>query len=1628
MSKRPHLHSYVALLASMAFLSSCAETVDDISRLAGNKLKKTDLEGTWYYLQTVIDVPPTSTFSVTGETSRNEKIRWSIQEKYLVGYRAYPLVPGSEAPLENGDLFYDKDYTENPVVAYPILSHYDIGRSYNSATGEQTNVIEENTYDRPWYEREYIHVDWSQNLITNFDFVSTPMAWNEEGPAGPVITPIAYFVPEEIGGEDAWRRETEEDGSLKYFDFVGKLFVEPDPTGCLYYWMNYGTGDCTNAEVKIRSSFAKVVDDEAYESYQYDDVMMSKFGFFRSERTTYDQKQGYTDSGRRLMINRHNIWEASFEKDNNGNYKRDENGMKIPIPLKDRKVKTVPYYISEEFPRDPNMLAAAWDVMNQWNDAAVASVATIQGKDVSEYARTPIFVCCHNPVENGDDPACGQIGFSPRFGDLRYSSIHWVNADQPEGPLGYGPSITDPVTGETIAGKAHIYGASLDTYATYFLDIIRMANDDIDPDEFISGAYFNRDVLDRLYSHTDPERLHPDLKNIELDAERQNLKAHVRNAGQSAPGAKQRLERQQKRMQSKIEGYTPYSPTAANARYEDLMNKGFVGRHVNTAVQDALKSAGLSATTDDVAKRISPAWVHKQRAALKTAIEHNILLPEFFETSADGIARQYLGRTDYDNIWNELRIELFKATTLHEVGHTMGLRHNFQGSYDSLNYFPNYWDLRKETLPQKGATLTYADLFKQSSLTEDQIDGRMRDYQYSSIMDYGYSAQSDLMGLGSYDKAAFAFGYGSGYEEVSGDDPRCDQNGAVHVSGKCLVQRPGPVEIFAKNRGELGEAGKLLTRSETRFGHTVRYDDTDIPNINILERYHYSTIANAFPSLDDLQDRKWMRYDDYLANAPKDALSDEQPVRVPYAFCSDEWDEQMLSCRVFDQGADPYELVQTQVNHWRAFYYFDNFRRDRFGWWDGSVLYNTFFRNFLPLADYHQFWWFSENGFDNMFDASFERAAYTAFNLLIEALQTPPYGEYCRSRTDGTLLPLSEDPNQNDHRGAAIDDHYKVKAYCMPGEDRIQVLQGDGRRRLSRYAMDTGYYSFERPFEAGHWWTTMAAVWALTEPDASVIGVDADAGTYAIGFYNMFPEEINKIAAGILMDDPSLLAPNYKITGDRDQNGVLDGELRFVPPVALWYCKENNGELGFDGMCDWAKINPETGEEIEAQADASLKLPLYSTCSQDEDCLGFDGSNDAPKCLNHTTTKKVCTISCGGWRTCNNDCSQWMKACNDSPDDCAPRPSFCNAEGACTMDSPCGDGESCNRNGACIPSGGLNAPACSAENPFGACDDAYKVCHNGKCEYDTVLVQTDPTLYLVDDILFWGLLETSAGGDLNYQNSIRVFRMGTDEEETADNKDFEVVSFTDPQDGQMYGAISDRCGVDTFEGGHIGQCGSCNKNSDCTGYLGEFYGSFFCDMILEGEGGRCLQDCGGGLESICSEGYTCTGLADEHGDIVVHYCLPVTSTEEAVCLGYDHACDANHPHGDCPEGQGCVNGVCVDPIEKSPLCVERQPSIGTRLVKAAQSYSKDYKDALNAYNEGMMDEGGTDTACEEGQTQTCSCDGHNWVRYCENGKFGACACEEFRYWDLMGKRWKFDALMTNINFLRAYHAYFKNVY
>ena len=130
----------------------------------------------FYYRKTTVAVPPTSSYSFDGLMGDMYKVRFEISGDgtLLMGYRAFDYAPGSQNPSTGG-----ANNKDTPFLIFKITSHFDIKREYNPATGEETNVISENTSDRPWSDRKYMRVDWSKNLAegTPDQMATDPLYW-----------------------------------------------------------------------------------------------------------------------------------------------------------------------------------------------------------------------------------------------------------------------------------------------------------------------------------------------------------------------------------------------------------------------------------------------------------------------------------------------------------------------------------------------------------------------------------------------------------------------------------------------------------------------------------------------------------------------------------------------------------------------------------------------------------------------------------------------------------------------------------------------------------------------------------------------------------------------------------------------------------------------------------------------------------------------------------------------------------------------------------------------------------------------------------------------------------------------------------------------------------------------------------------------------------------------------------------------------------------------------------------------------------------------------------------------------------------------------------------------------------
>src|SRR6185295_6405081 len=96
-------------------------------------------------------------------------------------------------------------------------------------------------------------------------------------------------------------------------------------------------------------------------------------------------------------------------------------------------------------------------------------------------------------------------------------------------------------------------------------------------------------------------------------------------------------------------------------------------------------------------------------------------------------------RARVDKMWNYLRGRMNYAVILHEMGHTVGFRHNFTSSYDKANYRPQYWQLRTHngtvTDPCTGSMKDGSDCVGPrywDPLTQEEIDNSIWTWMHTT--------------------------------------------------------------------------------------------------------------------------------------------------------------------------------------------------------------------------------------------------------------------------------------------------------------------------------------------------------------------------------------------------------------------------------------------------------------------------------------------------------------------------------------------------------------------------------------------------------------------------------------------------------------------------------------------------------------------------------------------------------------------------------------------------------------------------------------------------------------------------------------------------------------------------------
>ncbi len=853
-----------------------------------------------------------------------------------------------------------------------------------------------------------------------------------------------------------------------------------------------------------------------------------------------------------------------------------------------------------------------------------------------DWHRTDATQTCDEVLDEDGEPVRWE-----QLGDIRYQLINYIDQvnldtnDPGSRITGVAYPLADPRTGELVTANASISAAGIEEMATRALEyfpVLRCANrelgcdagDDAAAERYLSGENL-RGYFSRLGRTEHPQGLAAsgsDGFSIE-DTSRPALSANVNEALRNAMASAQERVAILRGREGRAQILSDRMRRLAGTSIEQKL-MGSLGVNGSDALQRHFDhgqtyvfgiTPQVSIRDEEVLERISPFRGAGFGRTLTSGIDARN------ELSARNICsiNHSIFRSRYSEYWAEafrgrapaeasIRMQQLQArmTAQHELGHSMGLRHNFAASLDRDNYGDGYFNVvlgdsqsasDDAPLPKLESFDLDADGFV-AGLEFDQYLTELRDtrnlratrgahnHMSSSTMDYN-GDMADAQGLGRYDAAATIWSY---FDLREAYDLRGQSQGAT-------MPDDGPFEGLARAH----EVDRVWWRSY-RGGESCS-DDADCPasgDSEILRNgqpVHQRCVQNprkVFPqeecrgqqdcvcsSFDsDLED-----YADFAAYVDG-ASAEREYAPVRYLYCPDDRTNDISWCNQFDAGESFREVIDHYRRSWEERYperYYRRFQRD--GASDGGsvgmvrdaakVYQHLFYRyNFEPRFAFDT----GPLGFDDQFLASID-----AMNWFIEIVNLPDEGSYAYDATR----------NVYDWIGESIE---------MPGSD-LSLLPGQGFGMWTKY--QDGYFGFFRPERAGVFYDKFYALRALAIRDWGLsFTIDE---RYFINFYDLFQTEMTELFGGIILNDERWFAPRLQI---EDGEPVVQ-HMSWYRGLALGECIEDDRLVPCRGsqreVYPGAALAGTTNEVLRSWAAilALAQFPVYYDTSFEQRLLVF---------------------------------------------------------------------------------------------------------------------------------------------------------------------------------------------------------------------------------------------------------------------------------------------------------------------------------------------------------------------------------------------------------------------------------------
>ncbi len=536
-----------------------------------------------------------------------------------------------------------------------------------------------------------------------------------------------------------------------------------------------------------------------------------------------------------------------------------------------------------------------------------------------------LLFCPNNPRRDRDPEVCPDIATRINPGDIRHNLVEWIPSHGNAVPLSFTPHRMNPLTGEIRSASIFIYDVHFSRIAQQFGILAEVVTN------------YNRPLSDFFEIHQDddedPEPLTPP-----------------------------------RRVDSDLRRPVPYNggfglDVLRSTQIEDwMMDNSILRTHAKTLVKAGFsKEEILDLTGADlepgtpIRERVSPlTWLNpaylRERIGIRYRhLEETMVYPDmapfpladhlgfsrFFYGSVARIVGELCGcdlsefpqgcsdeQMDLTSRWEEDPLCMDKVTGEYEnrlaakllsraVGHNLGLKNNFKGSFDVLNYPDKYWEIRVESARQQGKRVLERFL---QPVTEWEFFNGVESLMTGSVMDYTPAHLSKEHPPGRWEEAALNrlyAGFTPVYREIREEipegegspDPRAVlgalqarvetawHTGLVMDGGGEVEPAIPTLSYFDPEHPQLTPRGVVNTHAWNRDFRPIRWI------VKAEKEPGFPVVSNGLVST-----AQWLERDEQ-----------SRPL-IPFLFCSTQSLQKEPGCLYFDAGEEPFAIAKNTFN------------------------------------------------------------------------------------------------------------------------------------------------------------------------------------------------------------------------------------------------------------------------------------------------------------------------------------------------------------------------------------------------------------------------------------------------------------------------------------------------------------------------------------------------------------------------------------------------------------------------------------------------------------------------------------------------------------------------------------------